>query len=59
VVEDLNKLRDNISVMDFYRIPQQKDLLLQSLDEDSAPMLNPIPNPNEDKEVKGISGNLM
>jgi hypothetical protein len=51
VVEDLDKLRANILVMDFCRIPQQKDLLLQSLDEDNTPMLNPVPNPNEDKEV--------
>jgi hypothetical protein len=49
VVEDLKKLKDNISVMDLCRIPQQKDLLLQALDEDSTPMLNPSPNPSEDK----------
>jgi hypothetical protein len=31
VVEDLKKLRANISVMDICRIPQQKDFLLQAL----------------------------
>jgi ribonuclease HI len=31
VVEDLKKLRVNISVMDMCRIPQQKDFLLQAL----------------------------
>jgi ribonuclease HI len=31
VVEDLKKLKANISVMDVCRIPQQKDLLLQAL----------------------------
>jgi hypothetical protein len=31
VVEDLNKLRANISFMDICRIPQQKDFLLQDL----------------------------
>jgi hypothetical protein len=31
VVEDLKKLKANISVMDICRIPQQKDLMLQAL----------------------------
>jgi hypothetical protein len=34
VVEDLKKLKANILVMDLCRIPQQKYLLLQALDED-------------------------
>jgi hypothetical protein len=31
VVEDLEKLKANVLVMDICRIPQQKDLLLQAL----------------------------
>jgi hypothetical protein len=31
IVEDLKKLKANISVMDICRIPQQKDFLLQAL----------------------------
>jgi hypothetical protein len=31
VVEDLKKLKANVSIMDICRIPQQKDLLLQAL----------------------------
>jgi hypothetical protein len=31
IVEDLKKLKANISVMDMCRIPQQKDFLLQAL----------------------------
>jgi hypothetical protein len=31
IVEDLKKLKENISVMDICRIPQQKDFLLQAL----------------------------
>jgi hypothetical protein len=45
VVEDLKKLKANISVMELCRIPQQKDLLLQALEEDDKLMLNPNPNP--------------
>jgi hypothetical protein len=44
VVEDLKKLKANISVMDLCRIPQQKDLLLQALDEDDNLMTNPSPH---------------
>jgi hypothetical protein len=56
VVEDLNKLKDNIAVMDLCRIPQQNDLWLQALDEDNTPMLNSKQNINE---YKGISGNTQ
>jgi hypothetical protein len=31
IVEDLKKLKANISVMDICRIPQQKDFMLQAL----------------------------
>jgi hypothetical protein len=55
MVEDLKKLKSNISVMDLCRIPQQKDLLLQALDEDGKLMLNLSPNSSEGK---GISGEI-
>jgi hypothetical protein len=38
IVEDLKKLRDNISVMDICTIPQQKDFLLQTLNSVENPM---------------------
>jgi hypothetical protein len=38
VVEDLKKLKANISVMDICRIPQQKDFLLQALNSVENPM---------------------
>jgi hypothetical protein len=31
VVEDLKKMKDNVSIMDMCRIHQQKDFLLQAL----------------------------
>jgi hypothetical protein len=37
VVEDLKKLKANISVMDICRIPQQKDFLLQALNSAKNP----------------------
>jgi hypothetical protein len=43
-VEDLKKLKANISMMDLCRIPQQKDLRLKALDEDDTLMTNPSPH---------------
>jgi hypothetical protein len=59
VVEDLKKLKSNIFVMDLCKIPQQKDLLLQALEEDDKLMLNPNPNPSPRKETMGKTGSLM
>jgi hypothetical protein len=39
VVEDLKKLKANISVMDICRIPQQKDFLLQALNSAENPTM--------------------
>jgi hypothetical protein len=41
VVEDLKKIKENISVMDLYKISQQKTLLLRALKEEKAQMVNP------------------
>ena len=38
IVEDLKKLKANVSVMDMFRIPQQKDFLLQALRSIEAPI---------------------
>jgi hypothetical protein len=46
VVEDLNKLKANISVMDICRIPQQKDFLLQALNSVENPTMG-----NGQKEI--------
>jgi hypothetical protein len=43
VVEDLKKMKANVFVMDIWRIPQQKDLLLQALKSTE----NPIKNTNQ------------
>jgi len=49
IVEDLKRLKANVSVMDMCRIPQQKDFLLQALKSVETPIkitdqrLNPTP----------------
>jgi hypothetical protein len=46
VVEDLKKLKANISVMDICRIPQQKDFLLQALNSVENPTVGNGPERN-------------
>jgi hypothetical protein len=46
VVEDLKKLKANISVMDICRIPQQKDFLLQALNSVEKPTAGNGPERN-------------
>jgi mannose/fructose/N-acetylgalactosamine-specific phosphotransferase system component IIB len=47
VVEDLKKMKANISVMDLCRIPQQKTLLLQELKDEKNQIVNPNQNINK------------
>ena len=51
VVEDLKKIKANVPVMDMYKIPQQKDFLLQALKSIEAPMkstdLGDVPFPTD------------
>jgi hypothetical protein len=47
VVEDLKKLKANVSVMDICRIPQQKDLLLQAL----SSVENPTTDDGQEKNL--------
>jgi hypothetical protein len=46
IVEDLKKLKANISVMDICRIPQQKDFLLQALKSVENPTTSTDPGRN-------------